>query len=101
MEQQERVQKGLYDSVTVQDENGDEVRVYNWLSVKTEATVRGSNPVFQQFDDGVKIGAGDSWVEPDAVSDRVAEELQEARGIDVRDHGIRVIDPTAEDVDVV
>jgi len=101
MQQQERLEKGLYDSVTVRDANGDEVRVYNWLSVKTESRVRGSNPVFQQFDDAVKIGAGDSWMKPEAVSDRVAEELQEARGIDVRDHGIRVINPTAEEVDVL
>ncbi len=101
MQQQERVENGLYDSVTVRDEDGDEVRVYNWLSVKTEAEVRGSNPVFQQIDDAVKIGAGDSWTEPDAVSERVAKELQEARGIDVRDHDIRVIDPTAEEVDVL
>lgn len=101
VDHQERVEKGLFESVTVIDENGDEVTVYNWLTVKTEARVRGHNPVFEQFEDAVKIGAGDSWMEPEAVTEMVALELEDQRGIDVREHGIRVIDTSSEEVTVV
>lgn len=101
MDYHERIEKGLFDRATVIDEDGDEVEVFNWLTVKTEARVRGDNPVFEQFEDAVRIGAGDSWMHPEAVTERVAEELQDARGIDVRDHDIRVIDPTDEAVQVV
>lgn len=101
MDYHQRVEKGLFDRVTVIDENGEEVEVFNWLTVQTVARARGDNPVFEQFDDDVRIGAGDSWMDPEAVTERVAEELQDARGIDVRDHDIRVIDPTDEEVQVV
>ena len=97
----ERIETGLFDRVTVIDENGDEVEVFNWLTVQTVSRVCGYNPVFEQFDDGVKIGAGDSWEQPEAVTKRVAEELQDELGIDVRDHDIRVIDTTDEEVQVV
>lgn len=101
MDYRERVEKGLFDRVTVIDENGDKVDVFNWLTVKSVARVRGDNPVYEQFDDEVRIGAGDSWMDPDAVTERVAEEMKANAGIDVRDHGIRVIDPTAEEADLV
>lgn len=97
----ERVEKGHFDRVTVVDEDGIEVEVFNWVTVQTMARVRGNNPVVQRFDDEAKIGAGDSPVKPDAVTQRVDEELQEEFNIDVRDHDIRVIDPTAEEVDLV
>lgn len=101
MNYHEKVEKGLFESTTVIDENGDEVDIYNWVTVKTVSRVRGHNPVFEQFEDDVRIGAGDSWMHPEAVTPEVAEELQDARGIDVRDHDIRVVDPTDEEVDIL
>lgn len=97
----ERIEKGRFDRVTVIDENGEEVEVFNWITVNLTDRVRGYNPVYERFGDGIEIGAGDSMMDPDAVTKDIAEELQDSLGIDVRDHGIRVIDPTAEGVDVV
>lgn len=97
----ERVEKGLFDTVDVVDEDGEEVTVYNWLTVKTVARVRGDNPVYEQFGDDTRIGAGDSWMEPEAVTQRVAEEMEVNAGIDVEEHDIRVIDVQSDEVTVV
>lgn len=86
------------DTLTV-DVDGEELEVYGWVNIERRTTVRGSNPVVDHGD--AKIGAGDSRMDPDAVTHWVAEEVEHEFGIDVQDHDIRVIDPTDEEVDVL
>lgn len=79
--------------------DGEEIEVFNWVNVSQPAIVRGSNPVVEKFDPD--IGAGDSPMKPKAVTTWVAEELWHEFSIEVEDHDIEVIDPTAEEVDVL
>jgi hypothetical protein len=79
--------------------DGEEVDVFNWVTVQQASRVRGHNPVVETVD--TQIGAGDSMMEPDAVTPWVAEELQDEFYIDVEERGIEVIDPEADDVEVL
>jgi hypothetical protein len=99
MPTQERLERGMFERVTVEDADGEEVDVYNWVNVEQRTIIRGHNPTVEQF--GADIGAGDSPEPPEAVTPEVAEELHWEHSIDVVDHDIRVIDPTAEEVDVL
>jgi len=78
--------------------DGEEIEVFNWVNIQQPAVVRGHNPVVEKFD--AEIGAGDGAKTPGAVTHWIAEELLHEFGIEVEDHGIEVIDPTAEEVTV-
>ena len=79
--------------------DGEEVEVFGWVNIQRHSLIRGSNPVVDHGE--ADIGAGDGRRDPDAVTHWVAEEVQSEFDIDVRDHGIDVVDPTAEEVDVL
>jgi len=79
--------------------DGEERIVYNWVNIRQPAIVRGHNPVVDHFE--ADIGAGDSPETPDAVTHWVAKELYHEFAIEPEDHGIDVIDPTSEEVDVL
>jgi len=82
------------------DENGDEREVFGWATVQRTSTVRGSNPLVEHGE--ARISAGDAiGMDPDAVTHWLAEEIEREFNVDVRDHGIDVIDPTGEEVDVL
>lgn len=88
------------DRLNVIDEGGDEREVFGWATVQRTSTVRGSNPVVDYGEP--RISAGDAiGMDPDAVTHWLAEEIEHEFGVDVRNHGIDVIDPTAEEVDVL
>ena len=91
----------LRDRITVV-KDGEEIEVYNWVNIKQPAIVRGNNPVVETFD--CDIGAGDSTMKPDAITEWVAEELWHEFSIsesDLREKGIGVIDVESEEVDLV
>ena len=88
------------DRLTVVDEDGDEREVFGWATIERASTVRGSNPVVDHGE--TSIHAGDAiGLDPDAVTHWLAEEIENEFGVDVRDQGIDVIDPTSEEVDVL
>ena len=88
------------DRLDVIDEDGEEREVFGWATVQRASTVRGSNPVVDHGE--LTISAGDAiGMDPDAVTHWLAEEIDHEFGVDVRDHGIDVIDPTSEEVDVL
>ena len=88
------------DRLDVLDADGDEREVFGWATVQRTSTVRGSNPVVDHGEP--RISAGDAiGMDPDAVTHWLAEEIEHEFGGDVRDHGIDVIDPTAEEDDVL
>jgi hypothetical protein len=88
----------LNDSLTVR-QGGEEIEVYNWVNIKRRSIVRGNNPVVEHGE--ATIHAGDSRIEVDAVTHWLGEELKFEFGIDVTEHGIEVIDPTSDEVDVL
>lgn len=79
--------------------DGEELDIFNWVTVERATRVRGHNPTVQYFEP--TIGAGDSKRKPDAVTPWVAEELRSEMNIDVEDHGIEVVDPESDDVEVL
>lgn len=79
--------------------DGEEIVVWNWVSVVQPAHVRGHNPVVEKFD--ATIGAGDMDEPPEAVTEEVAEELYDEFSIDVEDHDIEVIDVHSDEVSVL
>lgn len=79
--------------------DGEEIDVFNWATVMQAARVRGHNPVHETLD--TSIGAGDSRMDPDAVTPWLAEELRATCNVDPEEHGIEIIDPMAEGVDVL
>jgi hypothetical protein len=89
------------DRLTVIDEDGDECEVFGWATVERASRVRGgTNPAVEHFEP--TISAGDAiGLDPDAVTHWLAEEIEHEFGVDVRDQGIDVIDPTSEEVDVL
>lgn len=88
------------DRLTVIDEDGEEREVFGWATVQRASTVRGSNPVVDHGEP--RISAGDAiGMDPEAVTHWLAQEIEDEFGVDVRDHGIDVIDPTSEEVDVL
>jgi len=94
---QDRLESGAYDRVTVLVD-GKEVEVFNWMTVRKQFTVRAN----QMGAHTLSVEAGDGGIgKPDAVSPELAEELDYHLNIDVADRGIDVIDPTAEEVDLV
>ena len=88
----------LQERLTV-EKDGGEIEVFNWVNIQQPAVVRGHNPVVETFD--AEIGAGDSPMKPDAVTEWVAEELWHELGIEVEDHDIEVIDVESEEVEVL
>lgn len=80
------------------ERDGEQIDVYNWVNVSKPMVIRGHNPTHETFE--AEIGAGDSPKTPDAVTHWVAEEMR-YEGIDPEDHGIDVIDPTADGVHVL
>ncbi|WP_157884863.1 hypothetical protein [Halorubrum aethiopicum] len=88
------------DRLSVIDEDGEEREVFGWVTIERTSTVRGSNPVVDHGEP--TISAGDAiGMDPDAVTHWVAQEVEDEFLIDVRDHGIDVIDPTSEEVTVL
>jgi len=79
--------------------DGEELEVYNWVNLKQPAVVRGHNPAVEKF--AAEIGAGDSPMKPDAITEWVAEELWHEFNIVVENHDIEIIDPTDEAVTVL
>ena len=89
------------DRLTVIDADGEEREVFGWATVERASRVRGgTNPVVEHSEP--TISAGDAvGMDPEAVTHWLAEEIQHEFGVNVRDHGIDVIDPTSEEVDVL
>jgi len=81
--------------------DGEEVTVFNWVNLSQPATVRGHNPVVEPYETAVY--AGDSQMEPDAVTHWVADELEEVSliNVDLDAQGIDVIDVTSEEVTIL
>lgn len=79
--------------------DGEEVEIYNWVNIKQPAVIRGGNPSVEKFQ--AEIGRGDARETPEYITHWVAEELDWAFGVDPSDHGITVVDPTDEDVQLV
>lgn len=80
------------------ERDGEEIEVFNWVNISQPSVVRGIGSI-ETFD--ARIGAGDSGIEPEAVTEWVAEELWNEFGIEVEKHGIEVIDPTDDGVTVL
>lgn len=87
------------DRLDVIDENGDERTVFGWATIERAKRIRGSNPVVEAFEPTI-LGR-DGIPNPDAVTHWVAEEIQNEERVDVTEHGIDVIDPTDDEVDVL
>jgi len=86
--------------LAVTDKNGEEREVFGWATVQCTSTVCGSNPVVDHGEP--TISAGDAiGMDPDAVTHWLAEEIETEFQIDLRDHGIDVIDPMSEGKDVL
>lgn len=82
--------------------DGEEIEIFGWVTVQRWSRVRGSNPVCSHEE--TKIGAGDSMMHLDYVTHWVAKELEANLGIDLEasdEYDIEVVDPTADDVEVV
>lgn len=97
---QDRVESGAYEQVEVRAD-GERVTVWNWVNINLPAHVRGHNPITETFEDQMDINAGSTTQTPEAVSDLVAQNLEDEYRVDVEEHGIDVIDPTAEEVDLI
>jgi len=80
------------------DGEREELTVFNWVTLSNPKRFRGYNPTMETFDP--QIGAGDTQMAPDAVTKWGADEIQSEEHIDVRDHGIEVIDIEDDDIDV-
>lgn len=87
-----------HDRIVVQ-KDGEEVVVYNWANITVPTVVRGGNPRVERFEP--EIGAGDSQMKPDYVTEWVADEIWGEFGVDVEDHGIEVIDVESNEVTIV
>jgi hypothetical protein len=79
--------------------DGEELEVYNWVNIKQPAIVRGDNPAVEKFE--AEIGAGDSSMHPDHVTEEVAEELWHEFGIEVEKHDIEAVDVESDDVELL
>jgi len=84
------------DTITVH-RDGERIEVYNWVNLKQPALVRGASTI-EKFE--AEIGAGDSSMDPDYVTEWVAEDLWHEFGIDVENYGIEAIDVESDEVTV-
>ena len=91
---------GHGDRLTVQDENGEEVEVFNHASVVQRHYVNSVNG-YESFEPIVSEGDTGRGRTPEAVTKRLSDLLYDEFGIDVEDIGVRVIDPGSEEVDVL
>lgn len=88
------------DRIPVELEDGEEVELFNVVTVRRVKRVRGHNPTVEAYEP--EILAGDGGIgKPDAVTHWVAEELYDETGVDVEDHDIDVINPHHAGVDVL
>lgn len=78
--------------------DGEKKTVFNWVNVTLPAVIYAGAGQVEHFE--ADIGAGDSSMAPDAVTHWIAEELSFEFHVDVEQHDIGVIDPTADEVDV-
>lgn len=98
----ERIEKGLFDSVEVLDSEGVERTVFNVVSVTVHDQYRLGPSSSERFRGGVTIEAGDGGIgEPDAVTPNAADLLELECNVNVAEHDIEVIDPNAEEVDLL
>jgi hypothetical protein len=79
------------------ERDGDEIEVYNHVSVSRHFYVNSVNG-YEEFEADVAEGDLGRGPAPDYVTPRVATLLRDEFGIDVTGHGIEVVDPTAEEV---
>ncbi len=88
----------MMDRLTVY-RDGEEIEVFNWVTVEDAARVRGYNPTVEHFEP--RIRRGDGHQPPKAVTKWVAEELEDEYYIDPEEYGIEVIDVDSGDVEVM
>lgn len=84
------------------EKDGEEIEVFNHVSVLQEHYVNSVNS-YDTFHGPIKAGDGGIGV-PDAVTTRVATMLYDEFSIDLEnsdEYDIDVIDPSAEEVDVL
>lgn len=87
----------LQDRITVR-KDGEEIYVYNLVNIEQPAEVRGESEVRRHK---AGIGAGDSFVPPEYVTEWVAQTLYDEFGIKVEDRDITAVDIESEDVTVL
>lgn len=83
----------------VKTEDGEELEVYDHVSVQTRHYVNSVNG-YETFDPLISMGDLGNGPKPEAVTERVADILWSEWMIDVEDHGIEVVDPQDPDVEV-
>lgn len=88
------------DRITVEDENGEEIEVFNHASVVERHYVNSVNG-YETFEPIVSEGNSMAGEKPDAITERLARVLYDEFGCEVEDLGIRVIDPEDENVNVL
>lgn len=97
----DRVERGLFDRVEVRHD-GEEVTVFGWATVEVHEQTRFQAGSQETFRGTVRIEAGDGGIGvPEAVAPFLADAILDTYSIDVEDHGIDVIDPASEEVDLL
>jgi len=86
------------ESATVM-EDGDEIEVFDHVSVSTKHYVNSVNS-YETFEPDVVKGDMGRGPQPEAVTERVAELLFAEFHIEVEELGIEVIDPQSDEVQV-
>lgn len=86
----------------VRDDGDEELEVYNWINFqRLEKWVVWGHGMAECFNEGPEIGAGDSSMTPEAVTQWLADELAREHNINVTKLGIEVIDVESDEVDVL
>lgn len=78
--------------------DGEEREVYNWCNVTTRTQIRGTGMRERWV---LSVGAGDSSVRPDYVTEWLAIELQSQLSLYVEDYDIEEIDIESDEVTVL
>lgn len=78
--------------------DGEELEVYNWCSLvrRHQIFANGSSEEFSP-----KIGAGDSTMTPEYVTERLADQLWHDHNIEVENEGIEAVDINSDEVTVL
>lgn len=80
--------------------DGEEIDVFNHVSVSQHHYVNSMNS-YETFEPDIAKGDMGTGPKPEAVTERVATLLWGEFGIEVENLDIKVIDPDADDVDVL
>lgn len=86
------------DRITI-ERDGERLDVFNWVNITQKSVIYAGAGSTERFT--MEIGAGDSSIKPERITEWIAKELWHEYGFDAEENGIEVVDVESDEVTVL